>query len=492
MKNFGIMLSFQCARAKVRRPPPPPKPNQKPKADAGPNVKISVDSTIHFIGSESYDKDGEIVSYRWDFGDGETANGEIVSYIYTDPGHYTVTLVVEDNRGAEDSDKCHVKVWDPPKPIVGRFGELVPGKKKGHIVDAMDEANTIVTLETTDDVTVTVLRYEDNPYPDDPIPASALPTYVDVEVSDPDAVVWPIYVEIFYTDEEVEGLDEESLGIYYWKDGAWKRCSDTGVDTARNVVWAYMTAEEAAGSPILIGGMPAMPVPPLPPILSDLTITPSEIELGEEVTISLDIENTDSQSITYIVSIRIGLLTLVVDVELEPYESKTVTCPYHPGAVGEYDVTVDGMTGSFTVVAIPVIIEPVLRPAEFVFSNLAVSPEEVEEGEAVTVSVDVANVGEEAGSHSVELKVDRYVVDSEEVTLEGGESVTVLFELTRVEGTYEVEGLTDGFTVFTLYVAAPFWMQPGYMAGILILILALGASIYVMYRKGSLGALGIK
>ena len=67
----------------------------------------------------------------------------------------------------------------------------------------------------------------------------------------------------------------------------------------------------------------------------------------------------------------------------------------------------------------------------------------------VTVSIEADNVGELEGSHTVELKVDGEVIDSKEVTLEGEASATVLFELTRGEGTYEVEveGFTDSFTV---------------------------------------------
>ena len=67
----------------------------------------------------------------------------------------------------------------------------------------------------------------------------------------------------------------------------------------------------------------------------------------------------------------------------------------------------------------------------------------------VTVSIEVENVGGLEGGHTVELRVDGEVVDSKGVTLEGGASATVLFELTRGEGTHEVEveGFTDSFTV---------------------------------------------
>ena len=60
-------------------------------------------------------------------------------------------------------------------------------------------------------------------------------------------------------------------------------------------------------------------------------------------------------------------------------------------------------------------------------------------------------MGELEGDRTVELKVNGEVVDSKEVTLAGGVLETVLFELMRGEGTYEVEveGFTESFTVNT-------------------------------------------
>ncbi|MBA7609333.1 hypothetical protein ES703_16524 [subsurface metagenome] len=193
----------------------------------------------------------------------------------------------------------------------------------------------------------------------------------------------------------------------------------------------------------------------LPPILSDLSITPSDVELGDNVTIGFDIENIDNQSFIYMVIMHIENVafpppsrtpynvSLMIDVELEAYESKTVSHTITLDTVGNYNVTVNGLTGSFTVKAPP-------KPAEFEISDLIISPGEVEEGEAVTVSVDVTNVGEEMGGYTVELVLDGVVVGSEEITpLEGGLTATVSFDVTRNEGTYqvEVEGLTGSFIV---------------------------------------------
>ena len=75
-----------------------------------------------------------------------------------------------------------------------------------YVVDALSDADTEVTLNTTDEITVTVVKYPSNPYPDVPLPENSLPTVVDVAVSDPDAITWPIYVKRYYTDAEVVGL----------------------------------------------------------------------------------------------------------------------------------------------------------------------------------------------------------------------------------------------------------------------------------------------
>jgi len=59
---------------------------------------ILVNETIVFNGSSCYDPDGVIISYLWDFGDGETGSGLSPVHVYKQPGEYTVTLTVTDNN----------------------------------------------------------------------------------------------------------------------------------------------------------------------------------------------------------------------------------------------------------------------------------------------------------------------------------------------------------------------------------------------------------
>jgi len=63
--------------------------------------------------------------------------------------------------------------------------------------------------------------------------------------------------------------------------------------------------------------MPAVIVPPLPPILSNFSITPEEVVLGGNVTVSVVVTNVDVQSFVYVVSLRIGDEGVLLDVALE-------------------------------------------------------------------------------------------------------------------------------------------------------------------------------
>jgi chitodextrinase len=70
----------------------------------GPVASFSVTADesdpSHFgFASDSYDADGSIVSWQWDFGDGGTGSGEAVDHHYITDGEHTVTLTVTDNDG---------------------------------------------------------------------------------------------------------------------------------------------------------------------------------------------------------------------------------------------------------------------------------------------------------------------------------------------------------------------------------------------------------
>ena len=77
-----------------------PQINRPPVCVIGGPYSGTAGSSISFNGSASYDPDGSIVSYIWNFGDNTAGSGAILGHTYSAPGTYTVSLTVRDNRSA--------------------------------------------------------------------------------------------------------------------------------------------------------------------------------------------------------------------------------------------------------------------------------------------------------------------------------------------------------------------------------------------------------
>lgn len=129
------------------------------------------------------------------------------------------------------------------------------------------------------------------------------------------------------------------------------------------------------------------------------------------------------------------------------------TAEWHSGEVTELNltVTIEGPPPETTETPPPETTEtPTPRPAAFSLSSLIISPNEVTPGESVTISVDVANTGEEAGNYKVTLKIDGVVEASKEITVTAGASQKVIFTISKdVAKTYSVDinGLNGTFVV---------------------------------------------
>ena len=92
-------------------------PNQPPIANFtySPEEPVA-NQSVTFDASSSYDPDGNITAYEWDFGDGSTGSGVTVNHSYSQPGTYTVTLTVTDNDGLNDSYSANITVSVSPTP----------------------------------------------------------------------------------------------------------------------------------------------------------------------------------------------------------------------------------------------------------------------------------------------------------------------------------------------------------------------------------------
>jgi PKD repeat protein len=91
-----------------------------------PTARLSANPTsgeapllVSFNASASSDQDGEIASYRWDFGDGSSIGfGISIEHTYLLEGKYTVILAVTDNDSLKNSNSLQISVTAPAGPTL--------------------------------------------------------------------------------------------------------------------------------------------------------------------------------------------------------------------------------------------------------------------------------------------------------------------------------------------------------------------------------------
>jgi serine protease len=123
--GWGLVNAFAALNwtpdSETSEDPPPaeePPVNNPPTADAGVDQSGFVGDTIVFDGSGSFDSDGSVVDYSWNFGDGFAGAGTIVNHSYNTAGAYTITLTVTDNGGLTAQDTATVNISEVPSATV--------------------------------------------------------------------------------------------------------------------------------------------------------------------------------------------------------------------------------------------------------------------------------------------------------------------------------------------------------------------------------------
>jgi len=98
--------------------PPPPPVNQNPIGIINGPFTIYVNESITLDGSNSYDEDGTIFSYHWEYGDGlaDVCNCPIIEHTYTTAGNKTILLLVMDNEDATNTAMTYVNVLEHDIP----------------------------------------------------------------------------------------------------------------------------------------------------------------------------------------------------------------------------------------------------------------------------------------------------------------------------------------------------------------------------------------
>ena len=112
--------------------------NAAPVAQSGPDLLVAPGDTVAFDGSQSYDPDGQIAAWRWEFDDiGTPLEAMRVERAYETPGVWSAQLIVTDDSGvlnATASDDLTIRVNHRPVAEAG---------------PAVDTDRLIVTLDAS-------------------------------------------------------------------------------------------------------------------------------------------------------------------------------------------------------------------------------------------------------------------------------------------------------------------------------------------------------
>jgi hypothetical protein len=159
----------------------------------------------------------------------------------------------------------------------------------------------------------------------------------------------PVTITFTYNPAAIPaGVNEKDLVIAFYDKatGEWVTLSDIVVDPVTHTI-SGKTSHFTAFSVIAHTSPAAFTT-------SGLTISPTEVKVGESVNISVNIANTGDLSGSYSVILKINNAVVETkQVTLAGYASQKVAFTTSRDTAGSYTVSIDGLSGTFTVKAMP-------------------------------------------------------------------------------------------------------------------------------------------
>ncbi len=109
----------------------------------------------------SFNLSGNLSSYNWEFGDGNSSLLANAQHNYTQPGEYKVTYSVESNFGCQDSVQKYIRVYPTPLTAFGWLnnvceGEVLPFNDQSSIVQITPGGDQVVAWEWVFNLTDTI------------------------------------------------------------------------------------------------------------------------------------------------------------------------------------------------------------------------------------------------------------------------------------------------------------------------------------------------
>ncbi len=153
--------------------------------------------------------------------------------------------------------------------------------------------------------------------------------------------------------------------------------------------------------------------------VSERALNTTRVGEGESVAVTATVTNTGDQTGTYEVPLTVADERVnATELQLGPGESTTVSFTESFTAVGTYPIDLDGERVGTVRVS---------EAATFETTSVDLNRTDVVTGEPIAVTASVRNEGDQTGTADVRLQEDGNTIDTQSVTLDGGEEATVTF-----------------------------------------------------------------
>ncbi len=211
-----------------------------------------------------------------------------------------------------------------------------------------------------------------------------------------------------------------------------------------------------------------------PPIITDLTITPTEVKTKQPLEINVIVTNTEGRERNYTIPLTInGSKEDTETLTLGGGQNGALVFRVMEDSAGSYVVKLGNLTGVFTVIA--------PRPAVILLSHLQITKATVKPGEEVEITAKLENVGELPGNYTIIFTLDGIEKGSFPITLDGGATITKKLKISSdVVGEHQISvgGQSVTFEVEKLQTGIPGYPYESVLIGLVLIVTILSLQTF--------------
>jgi hypothetical protein len=139
--------------------------------------------------------------------------------------------------------------WLTKQPLRVKTGAANSG---AYSMDAKQETSTVVLKQGTGTPMISTASFGENPF--GKFPGKEMGQWFDVLFSSAQGID-QVEIRQYYTADEIAGLKEGSLRLFWWNGNKWKVCSKSSVDKTNDYVWAKLNLKTKPAPSDLAGTM---------------------------------------------------------------------------------------------------------------------------------------------------------------------------------------------------------------------------------------------